>query len=495
VKGGVGDIQWSPDSTRIAFTHQDEDPRDEPEKMEGWKRKTTPPIVIDRYHFKEDRTGYLGNYYSHIGVFDVASKTHKMITKGNTDDGSPSWSPDGKLIACAMGDFSEAGFAFKLAAFDANTGAERMITPRGFADLTQVEWLNDGSGLIITARDSLSSPMQLWYVAYPTGELHRITNDLNNYDGVSLTADDSMLVTSKRDDQANLFAAELNNAAEGKGPPSKRMVVNQITTGVERQDGITGLRWTADGRIVYVASASDGTDIYLMDADGSRRQRLTRDMGLPDSPSLTPDGRYLVFAAYRDDQFGVWRLDVASGAVTKLTANMAFFPTLTPDGRSVIHTQVVESGKSPLHRTPIEGGAATPLASFNARRPVVSPDGRWIACNFNDEQHSGEWHIAVISIAGGEPVRVLQLPGFPDSEAPPERPLAWTPDSRALLYINDEGKASNIWRVTLDTVVHQPFTHFNEGRIFNFALSPDGRRLVLARGSTATDIVLFRNFR
>jgi dipeptidyl aminopeptidase/acylaminoacyl peptidase len=92
-KGGVGDIQWSPDSTRIAFTHEDEDPADEPEKMDGWKRKTAPPIVIDRYHFKEDRTGYLGNYYSHIGVFDVASKTTKMITKGNTDDGSPSWSP------------------------------------------------------------------------------------------------------------------------------------------------------------------------------------------------------------------------------------------------------------------------------------------------------------------------------------------------------------------------------------------------------------------
>ena len=56
-KGGVGDIQWSPDSTRLLFTAEDEDPADEPEKMDGWKRKTAPPIVIDRYHFKEDRNG------------------------------------------------------------------------------------------------------------------------------------------------------------------------------------------------------------------------------------------------------------------------------------------------------------------------------------------------------------------------------------------------------------------------------------------------------
>ena len=69
-KGGVSDIQWSPDSTRIAFMADDEDPADEPEKIDGWKRKTPPPIVIDRYHFKQDRAGYLKHLYNHIGVFD-----------------------------------------------------------------------------------------------------------------------------------------------------------------------------------------------------------------------------------------------------------------------------------------------------------------------------------------------------------------------------------------------------------------------------------------
>lgn len=99
VKGGVSDIQWSPDSTRIAFVISDENPDDDPEKKEGWKRKTPPPIVIDRYHFKQDREGYLTRHYSHLAVFDVAARTHTVITTGQVDDESPSWSPDGTRLA------------------------------------------------------------------------------------------------------------------------------------------------------------------------------------------------------------------------------------------------------------------------------------------------------------------------------------------------------------------------------------------------------------
>ncbi len=99
VTGGVSDIQWSPDSTRIAFVATDPDPDDEPEKKEGWKRKTPPPIVIDRYRFKQDREGYQTHVYEHIAVFDIATKTHTVLTSGRVDDGSPSWSPDGKQIA------------------------------------------------------------------------------------------------------------------------------------------------------------------------------------------------------------------------------------------------------------------------------------------------------------------------------------------------------------------------------------------------------------
>ena len=74
IDGGVSDYSWSPDSKKFVFTKDDKDPADEPEKMEGWKRKTAPPIVIDRYHFKQDREGYFKRFYNHVYVFDIAGK-------------------------------------------------------------------------------------------------------------------------------------------------------------------------------------------------------------------------------------------------------------------------------------------------------------------------------------------------------------------------------------------------------------------------------------
>ena len=99
IKGGVSDCAWSPDSRRLAIVSSDPDPADDPEKMEGWKRKTAPPIVIDRYLFKQDRSGYLKRLYEHIWLFDVASRKAEPLTSGASNDTSPVWSPDGSRIA------------------------------------------------------------------------------------------------------------------------------------------------------------------------------------------------------------------------------------------------------------------------------------------------------------------------------------------------------------------------------------------------------------
>ncbi len=96
-KGSVEDFAWAPDSQRLVLVVEDPDPRD-PEAKEK-EKKTVPPIVIDRFQFKEDIEGYLTAHWSHLKLLDRATKKVEGLTSGAHDEVLPAWSPDGKEIA------------------------------------------------------------------------------------------------------------------------------------------------------------------------------------------------------------------------------------------------------------------------------------------------------------------------------------------------------------------------------------------------------------
>ncbi|MBR8837776.1 MAG: S9 family peptidase [Stigonema ocellatum SAG 48.90 = DSM 106950] len=93
INGGVSDFVWSPDGKRLAVVASDPDP-----KTSGQK-KTPPPIVIDRFQFKEDGVGYLGKKRDHLYVLDLATSKVNILTRGEFNEYLPSWSPDSKRIA------------------------------------------------------------------------------------------------------------------------------------------------------------------------------------------------------------------------------------------------------------------------------------------------------------------------------------------------------------------------------------------------------------
>ena len=95
--GGVSDLAWSPDGRRIALIVSDSDP--EAKAPGDSSTKAPAPIVIDRFQFKDDETGWLRGLHDHLWLYDVRSRAATQLLTGDFDEALPSWSPDGRSIA------------------------------------------------------------------------------------------------------------------------------------------------------------------------------------------------------------------------------------------------------------------------------------------------------------------------------------------------------------------------------------------------------------
>jgi dipeptidyl aminopeptidase/acylaminoacyl peptidase len=97
-KGAVTDYAWSPDSRRLVLVVEDPDP-ESAEGKDKAEKKTPKPIVIDRFHFKEDGIGYLRERRQHLYLFELSSRRAEILTPGSYDEWFPDWSPTGSAIA------------------------------------------------------------------------------------------------------------------------------------------------------------------------------------------------------------------------------------------------------------------------------------------------------------------------------------------------------------------------------------------------------------
>jgi dipeptidyl aminopeptidase/acylaminoacyl peptidase len=161
VKGGVSEYAWSPDSSRVVFVVEEPDPRDpKDDDKEADKKKTAPPLVIDRYHFKQDVQGYLRNEHTHLYLFEVATRKAEVITPGTLyDEESPVWSPDGKQIAFVSkrgtGDLDRHDNT-DIWVIEARTGAApRQVTTSPNPDSGPIAWSPDGKSISYLAGEEL----------------------------------------------------------------------------------------------------------------------------------------------------------------------------------------------------------------------------------------------------------------------------------------------------------------------------------------------------
>jgi Tol biopolymer transport system component len=213
---------------------------------------------------------------------------------------------------------------------------------------------------------------------------------------------------------------------------------------------------------------------------------LTVDARDNGNPSVSPDGRYIVFASNRTGNRCVWRMDIDGSNPKQLTFGIdARSPEITPDGQWVVYSDVA-SGKLTLWKVSIGGGNQVQLIDYTSRAPAVSPDGKQIAFLALDEQATPKrWRNAIIRVDGGPPIKVFDL----------ATRVRWTLDGRALTYVGTRDGVSNIWAQSLDGSPPKQLTNFTTDQIFAYAWSRDGKQLACARGNQNSDVVLIKTIR
>lgn len=403
----------------------------------------------------------------------------KLLAHKNPPEtlGSPTWSPDGKRIAYRVLHYdSNDSTVYEAQVAD---GSTKPLTAQKWFRINRMVWLADGGGLLMLATPEPRFVYQIWHVSYPDGEARRLTNDLNNYPGMSLTADSNTLAVVQSERQASIWVTPVGDASRAR----------PVTSGSGKAD--TFLSWTPDGRIVYHSNASGNDDIWIVNADGGNPKQLTANDRIDDLPEVSPDGRYIVFLSDRTGVPHLWRMNIDGSNQQQLTngARGEQDARFSPDGRWLVYRPAL--GRATVWRIPADGsGEPVQLTDKISISPTVSPDSKLVAYYYREDENA-PWRIAVAPLEGGEPLKTFDFSrSFSTASL-----LRWTPDGRALAYPITRNGVSNIFAQPLDGGAPKQLTDFKADRIFSFAFSRDGKQIALSRGTQTSDVVLIKDFR
>lgn len=388
-----------------------------------------------------------------------------------------SWSPDGKLIANAVGNWNGRKL-MSLVGVEVETGKEKLLADATWAGIDGIAWMPDGSGIVGGFFPTGNSPTEVAIIPYPSGQIKRLTNDTLNYGSIHVSSDGKTVLAGQFKDHWEIWLSSYDGSQAAR------------PLATERRHSFRWIRWTADERIVFGSDVNGTRDVWIMNGDGSNAKQLTVNTGSNVMPVMSTDGRLIVFASNRaaENKYDIWKAEPSGDNPAQLTFGQGGNqPSITPDGRWVFYTSGGIDSPKPERRVwkvSIDGGEPIPFISEPSYGPAVSPDGKQVAVWLKQSDDS-PWKIAIYRIEGGSPVATFDALDGP--------PVVWTPDGKAVSYLKTEKGISNIWNQPIDGTPAASATHFTSNRISHFHWSKTGK-LAVTRTFRTGDMVLIRDF-
>ena len=286
--------------------------------------------------------------FSQIHTADKDGGDDQLVYVSADSAEPPAWSPLGDKIAWVeyAGPTATTIKIFDVASKKVTTlpqggGITLDANPSGTSDLA---WLPDGRHLLVLYIKAKSDREQIGIVGVPNGDFHTLTNDLNAYNELAVSADGKTLATVLTNVDSNI------SYYKGEGGPMVSSTPLRITptsvawadedhlwlitrsVGVSKLDRTTGnvqpvdtgelnvgaaLAACPDGHVVFVALPKGGGEarLFRMDADGGGILQLTT-AGIARAPACTLDSQTVYFVLRppsMENRLNLWSLPLSGG--------------------------------------------------------------------------------------------------------------------------------------------------------------------------------------
>lgn len=450
---------------------------------------TAAPIKLARhpdYHAGKIVFSYLGDLW----IANEDGTGARRITDHTARDIYPRFSPDGKWIAFSSNRYGNND----VFVVPAEGGSAKQLTFHSGNDEV-VGWTRDGKSVVFRAARGLGAfpnVATLHTVSVDGGQEQPLPTDWGwsgsfSPDGKSLVFNRHPSTWSRRHYRGS-YAADLWVTNLADKSYTKLL-------GDEKYNRYWPM-WGSDNNIYFVGDPlpnektvkpgspevrTSVNNIYKIPAAGGAPVQVTKHAdGSLFWPSMSSDGKTIVY----EDNFGIWKLDVASGRANEIRIDLG-----TDDKENEIEFRQVQDEVDSFDISP-SGRRATISArgqiltiatdrgditrvnpdamASRSQNPKWSPDGKYIA--FISDK-SGQDEIWISDPEGKSPKKITTL----DNE---KNPAIWSPDSKSLLYI---AGGKQLYNYTVDDGKTAVIAKNDIGRIGAVAVSPDSKWLVFTK--------------
>lgn len=415
---------------------------------------------------------------STISLLSITDSSTKALTfpPPGSFDHEAAFSPDGNQVAFVRS--TVAGVSNDVFVMPAGGGEAKRLTFDDRAIMGPPAWTADSRELVFSSNRAAATG--LWRVSAAGSTPRPVAGPIGEAAWPSISARGNTLVYEQGLSKFDIWRLDLRDTKHYQGPPSAL---------VGEKGNKMRPELSPDGRkIAFESNRLGFWDIWTCDVDGTNCDRITSLQGVAGRARWSPNGRYIAFEFHPKERGEIYMVEVPGGTphlVPTIPGADNLSPSWSRDGNWLYFASKLGNEPFQLWKMPVQGGSPSRLTKNGGISPVESPDGRFLY--YSKYEQGGVWRMP---LEGGEESQVLSDAGgyeWPN----------WAITSNGIYFLRFDkflrvsiaffefasGKTTSLWALDKEPG-------------WGVSVSPDSKTLIYVQDEFAeSNIMLVKNFR